>query len=231
MAAPRVHPTAQIGKGVRIAPDTIVKAGAVLYPGARVGRNVTIYENSVLGRPPQSAGNLTRKPKTNLAPLEIGDNCVIGACAILYGGSSFGKNVLVGDLASVREECTVGDFVVLARGVTVNYGARIGARTKIMDQSHITGGAIIEEDCFISTHVAMSNDNSIGRNRKPKLDPPIIRRGVGIGLNATLLPGVEIGEYSVVGAGSVVTRDVPPRSIAMGVPARVTGPNKKFPKA
>ncbi len=218
---PGIDPTAKIGTGAEIGAGTVVKAGAVVYPGTRIGKRVTIYENAVIGRPPQGAGNLARRPTANLDPLRIGDNCVIGAGAVLYGGSTFGKNVLVGDLASVREECTIGDRVILARGVTVNYAAKIGARTKIMDGAHITGGTIVEPDCFISAHVATANDNALGREQTPNLRPPIIRRGAGIGLNASLLPGVEIGEGAIVGAGSVVTKDVPPGSVALGVPARV----------
>jgi acetyltransferase-like isoleucine patch superfamily enzyme len=93
-----------------------------------------------------------------------------------------------------------------------------------MDLTHITGCMVIEDHVFIGPGVMTTNDNSMGRKGHGSLDQifgPVVRRGAAIGGNCTLLPGVEIGELAIVGVGAVVTRSVPPRVVAMGVPARV----------
>ncbi len=220
----KIHSTVQVSESAEIGENCHIGAGVVIYPDVHVGENATIYENAVLGRPPQGAGNTTRPLSASLPPLVIGDNSVVGANAVLYGGSTFGRNVLVSDLASVREGCHVSEYAVIGRGTMVAYECRIGRRTRIMDQCQIV--AIVEQECFIGPGVIMANDNAIGQSETLELETPVIRRGAAIGLNATILPGVEIGEYAIVGAGSVVTRNIPAGSVAYGVPARVIGPNK-----
>jgi acetyltransferase-like isoleucine patch superfamily enzyme len=86
----------------------------------------------------------------------------------------------------------------------------------------LVSGSAAEDDVFIGPSVSSMNDNSAGRLR-PELSGVTLRRGCRIGGSVALLPGVEIGEDALVGAGSVVTRDVPPNAIVMGVPARVVG--------
>ncbi|MBI2445143.1 N-acetyltransferase [Candidatus Micrarchaeota archaeon] len=195
----------------------------VIYPGTVIGRNVTIFDNAVLGRPPKSAGNTSRKPNEHLPPLEIGDNSVIGASAVLYCGTRIGRNVLIGDLASIREECEVGDFSVIGRGTMVNYQARIGQRVKIMDACIITGNMVVEDDAFIGMHAVSTNDAYMGKSPEhaKALAGPHVCAGAAVGANATLLAGVRIGKGAIVGAGSVVTHDVPEQMVAMGVPAKV----------
>ena len=122
-----IDPSARIAESVKmgfhavimadvfIGEDSTIGNNVVVYPGTEIGRNVTVYDNAVLGRRPQSAGNVTRNLKTNLGPLTIGDGSVIGACAVLYAGTRIGRQVLVCDLASIREECVIEDLAVLGR--------------------------------------------------------------------------------------------------------------------
>jgi acetyltransferase-like isoleucine patch superfamily enzyme len=116
----------------------------------------------------------------------------------------------------------VGNRCIISRYVTLNYDAKLGNGVKVMDSSHITGGTIVEDDAFISTHVSTTNDND---PRAETYDPtriagPTIRRGAVIGAGAILLPGVEIGEGATVAAGAVVTRNVPAGVVVRGIPAR-----------
>jgi acetyltransferase-like isoleucine patch superfamily enzyme len=198
----------------------------VIHAGTRIGADVTVHDNAVLGRLPQGTRSLKRSPAAAPGPLTIGAGSVIGAGAVLYAGTVLGAEVLVGDLAGIREGCCIGDLTVIGRSVTVNCRALIGKKVKIMDLSHITADCVIEDEVFISLLVGMANDPTMGR--RPPGTPgvykgPVIRRRAAIGAGVTLAPGVEIGEGAVVAAGSVVHRSIPAWKSAAGVPAIVLG--------
>jgi acetyltransferase-like isoleucine patch superfamily enzyme len=95
--------------------------------------------------------------------------------------------------------------------------------TRIQAGAYITAYTTVEEHVFVAPCVVTTNDNFMGRTerRLELLRGPTIRRGARVGGGATLCPGVEIGEEAFVGAGAVVTRDVPPRTVVVGSPARV----------
>src|SRR4029077_5645721 len=134
-----------------------------------------------------------------------------------------GARVILGDQSCVRERVFVGDDVVLGRGSLVENDTTIGELTKIQAEAYITAYSTLEEDVFIAPCVVTTNDNFMGRTerRKALMKGPTIRRGARIGGGAILCPGVEIGEEAFVGAGAVVTKDVPPRKVVVGSPARV----------
>lgn len=93
-----------------------------------------------------------------------------------------------------------------------------------MDNTHITGNMVIEDHVFISTLVATTNDNAMGKGGiydEEREKGPYIKQGATIGAAANILPGVVIGNDAVIGAGSVVTKDVPERKVVMGIPARI----------
>jgi acetyltransferase-like isoleucine patch superfamily enzyme len=213
-----------IMEDVEIGNNCEIGNNVVIYPKTEIGDNVIIYDNTVLGRLPRSAGNISRELVNDYLPLIVGDNSVIGACSVLYTGTRIANNVLICDLSSVRESCKIDEYVVLGRGVMVQPNTVIGARTRIMDMCHLPGDMIIEEDVFLSAMVGSASENSIGRAEDEKQinrSGPFIKKGAYIGVGAKMLPNVVIGENSVVGAGSVVTKDVPPQTLVMGVPARV----------
>ena len=122
----------------------------------------------------------------------------------------------------MRERCELGDDVVVGRGSLVENDTTIGARTKIQAHAYVTAYSTLEEDVFIAPCVVTTNDNFMGRTeRRHQLRKgPTIRRGARIGGGAVLLPGIEVGEEAFVGAGAVVVRDVPPRALVVGNPAR-----------
>lgn len=226
--------TAKIGRGciigrnviildnVYIGSNSYIGHNVVIHEGTKIGKNAYIDDGSILGRMPRSGVSSTRKVRKKLPPLEIGNNCVISAQVILYAGTKIGNQVLVGDLASIRENNIIGDRVIVGRLVMIEPNTRIGNRVIIQTGTHITGDAVIEDDVFFGDEVSTSNDNYMGRGPKGyKFKGPYIKRGARIGSNATLLPGVVIGEEAEVAAGAVVTHDVPDRKVVMGVPARV----------
>jgi acetyltransferase-like isoleucine patch superfamily enzyme len=157
-----------------------------------------------------------------LPPLELGPGTVVSTGAVVFAGSSLGERVIVGDQACVRERCAIGDDVVIGRGSLVENDTEVGARTKIQADAYVTAYSLLEEDVFVAPCVVTANDNFMGRTeRRHKLRRgPTIRRGARIGAAAVLLPGIVVGEEAFVGAGAVVLRDVPPRTVVVGNPAR-----------
>ncbi len=180
-----------------------------------------IFPGSYIGKKPCGAG-ATARPTEHQSRVIIGENCAIGPNAVIFYDVEIGNNTLIGDGASLREQVRVGHHCIISRYVTVNYNSTIGNRTKIMDLTHITGNCRIGDDVFISVLVSTANDNVLV-TREYKAEAilgPTIADKASIGLGASLLPAVFIGEGAMVGAGSVVTRDVPPYRLAIGTPAR-----------
>ena len=209
--------------GAIIEEEVILGNGVVVHDNVRVGRGTVVHDNAVLGRVPQVAGIIQRTPKRELSRLEIGQHCSIGANVVLYIGTTIGDDTLIGDLTSIREECKIGKHVVIGRGVMLNYNIEIRNRVRIMDTSHFGGDVIIEEDVFVGPHVCTANDNTLGLRPGVVRQGPHLCRGASIGIGVILLAGITVGEQAIVGAGALVTKDVPVRKIAVGMPAKITG--------
>ena len=199
-----------------------VHPSAVVYPGTVLGEGVRVLENAVVGKQPALSPRSTAK-REPLPPAEIGDGTLISTGAIVFAGTRIGERVVVGDQSCVRERVTVGDDVVLGRGALVENDTTIGAMARIQADAYITAYSTLEEHVFIAPCVVTTNDNFMGRTEKRHAlrKGPTIRRGARVGGGAILCPAVEIGEEAFVGAGAVVTKDVPPRVIVVGNPARV----------
>jgi acetyltransferase-like isoleucine patch superfamily enzyme len=195
---------------------------AIVYPGTVVPDDCTILDYAVVGKRPTLSPRSTAKQE-ELPALELGAGTVISTGAVVFAGTRIGERVIVGDQACVRERCEIGDDVVIGRGSLVENDTTIGARTKIQAMAYVTAYATLEDDVFIGPCVQTSNDNFMGRTelRHELRKGPTIRRGARVGVAAVLCPAVEIGEDAFVGAGAVVVKDVPPRVVVVGNPARV----------
>jgi acetyltransferase-like isoleucine patch superfamily enzyme len=200
---------------------TEIHPTAVVHPGTVLGDGVKILEHAVVGKQPTLSPRSTAK-REPLPPTVIGDGSVVSTAAIVFAGSTIGARVILGDQSCVRERVTIGDDVVLGRGSLVENDTTIGARTKIQADAYVTAYSTLEEDVFVAPCVVTTNDDYMGRTEKrlELVKGPTIRRGARIGGGATLCPGVEIGEEAFVGAGAVVTQDVPARKVVVGSPAR-----------
>jgi len=199
-----------------------VHPSATVYPGTVLGEGVRVMENAVVGKQPALSPRSTTKREA-LPPTEIGAGTIVSTGATVFAGSRIGARVILGDQSSVRERVTIGDDVVLGRGSLVENDTTIGAMTRIQADAYITAYSTLEEHVFVAPCVVTTNDNFMGRTegRRELMKGPTIRRGARIGGGAVLCPGIEIGEEAFVGAGAVVTKDVPPRVIVVGNPARV----------
>ncbi len=195
---------------------------ATVHPGTVLGDGVRILENAVVGKQPSLAASSTAK-REPLPPTVIGDGTVVSSGAIVFAGSRIGANCIVGDQSCIRERVTMGDDCILGRGSLIENDTTVGAGTRIQAEAYVTAYSTLEEDVFIAPCVVTTNDNFMGRTEKRRalMKGPTIRRSARIGGGAVLCPGIEIGEEAFVGAGAVVTRDVPPRVVVVGSPARV----------
>lgn len=214
-----ISPNVKLGNSVRIGNNVTI------HPGTVIGDNVVIGDNCTLGVRPQPAKTSTVKTDDNLPPLYVGPNTLIGTGVVLYAGTTIEENVYIGDLASVREKCSIGKFVLIGRGVAMENEVIVGKYTKIQTGSYITAYTEISENVFIAPMVTTTNDNFMGRTeeRFKLVKGPYIGKGARIGGGVIILPGISIGEETFVAAGAVVTRDTKPRTVVKGIPARVMG--------
>ena len=198
-----------------------VDATARVYPGTVLGEGVRVLEGAIVGKQPTLSPRSTARSE-GLPPARIGAGTVVSSGAIVFAGAEIGARVILGDQSCVRERVVIGDDVVVGRGSLVENDTTVGAMTRIQAHAYITAYSTLEEQVFIAPCVVTSNDNFMGRTerRRALMAGPTIRRGARIGAGAVLCPGVEIGAEAFVGAGAVVTRDVAPRTLVVGNPAR-----------
>jgi acetyltransferase-like isoleucine patch superfamily enzyme len=153
----------------------------------------------------------------------VGAGAAVLAGAIVFAGAEVCERAIVGDQSSIRERSRVGPDTVIGRGTAVDNDVAIGARVRVQTNCYITGFAVIEDDVFVGPGVTTTNDHTMTRQAADApLQGPRLRRACRVGGGVVLCPGVEVGEEAFVAAGAVVTTDLPARSVAMGVPARVT---------
>jgi acetyltransferase-like isoleucine patch superfamily enzyme len=151
----------------------------------------------------------------------IGEGTIIGGHAIIHPGVRIGAGARIGDHAQVRDGARIGAGTTIGSFTSVDPGVEIGDRTSIQTRCYITGGTVIEDDVFVGPGVTLTNDNTMDRHDAAyELRGALLRRGCRIGGGVTICPGVEVGEEAFVAAGAVVTRDVEPRAVMVGVPAR-----------
>jgi acetyltransferase-like isoleucine patch superfamily enzyme len=202
--------------------DVSIGNNVTIYPRVTIGDGCRILDGAVIGRLPISTGSTTLPLPTKHLPVRIGPRCVIGCSSVLYTGITLGQEVLIGDLAAVREGCVLDDLVVIGQHTSLHHHVRIGKRSRI-SYLCVVGGTI-EEDVFIGPGLSAADDANIYLSRfglqEPQMTAFTLRRFAVIGTGVTMLPAVEVGEGAFVASGAVVTKDVPAWTMVSGVPAR-----------
>lgn len=154
--------------------------------------------------------------------LAIGDGSIVRSGSVIYLGSRIGCNLETGHNVVIREENTLGDYVKIWANTVIDYRCKIGNDVKIHSNCYIAQLTVVEDDVFIAPGVTIANEKyPTGTFNPERIKGPIIRRGAKIGIGTIIMPGVVIGENSLVGAGSLVMKNVPPGAVVFGVPARV----------
>jgi acetyltransferase-like isoleucine patch superfamily enzyme len=194
---------------------SLIAATAVVHPGVQLGDDVVIEDFCVVGAPFKGyAGE----------PTVIGDGAVIRSHAVIYAGNLIGRGFQAGNKANVRELNVIGDDVSIGTLSVVEHHVQIASGVRIHTQAFVPEYSVLEEDAWIGPQVVLTNAKyPRSPNAKAELRGPRIGRGAKVGANATILPGIVVGENSLVGAGSVVTADVAAGDIVVGNPARVIG--------
>jgi UDP-2-acetamido-3-amino-2,3-dideoxy-glucuronate N-acetyltransferase len=157
--------------------------------------------------------------------LPIPPSVYIDPTAVVDDGAVIGPETKVWHFTHLLAGARVGDHCVLGQNVMVGGKARIGDRVKVQNNVSVYDGVTLEDDVFVGPSAVFTNvfNPRASINRKDEYRPTLIGKGATIGANATIVCGVEIGAYAFIGAGAVVTRDVPAHGLITGVPGRLTG--------
>jgi len=202
-----------------------IAAFAIVHGGAELDAGVRVEDHVIVGQPERGYAVRNIYPGAG-APPTIGAGAVLRAGAVLYAGVSVGAESVVGHHTLLRSHVRVGQRSQLGHHLTVERAASLGEWVRCSPGSHITSETVIEDDVFLGAGVRTINDNGLiwhPGQPQPPLTPPRFARGCKVGSGSAVLGGVVIGEAALIGAGSVVTRDVPARALAYGNPATVRG--------
>ena len=190
-------------------------AGVRVSPGVHMGGGCDLQAPCILGKAPRAAEPGRRE-------LHIGRDATVRPFTTLYAGSTIGDRLQTGQGASIREDNVLGDDVSIGTNTVLEFGNRIGNRVRIHSGCFLEM-VTIEDDVFVGPNVVFTDDpHPMGCAHYTECrGGATVRRLARIGANSTILPGVVIGENSLVGAGSVVVHDVPDGMVVVGNPARV----------
>src|SRR5262245_19201075 len=194
-----------------------------LYDNVRLGAGTVIEDFSIIGAPPRGKGD-------GELPTTIGDDSVIRSHTVIYAGNVIGAHFQTGNKVNIRVSNRIGNNVSIGTLSVIEHHVEIADNVRIHTQVFIPEYSVLEEGCWIGPNVVFTNAKyPVSPGVKDSLVGPIIRKGAIIGANVTLLPGVTIGERALIGAGSVVVRDVPAGAVVVGNPARVTRQISELP--
>lgn len=168
----------------------------------------------ILGYPPDR--------KVESLELQIGKGARIRSNTIIYSGSIIGMNLQTGHNVLIREQNEIGNNVSIWSNTVIDYSCKIGNGVKIHCNVYIPQFTTIEDNVFIAPGCTFANDFHPGcPDSMECLRGPILKQGARIGVNVTIIPGVTIGENSLIGSGSVITKNVAPNSVVYGNPGQV----------
>ncbi|MEM3712363.1 MAG: DapH/DapD/GlmU-related protein [Thermoproteota archaeon] len=217
-----------------IHPTVRFEGNNVVLGNSEIGERTYIGLNTIVGYPSKKSFSDRNVMPEDISILDslskgtrIGSTCFIRSGSIIYEEVLIEKNLVTGHNVLIREGSRIGENCLIGTGTMLDGSVQIGNNVKIQSGVYLPHGTIVGDDVFIGPYTCVTNDRyPVSR----KLCPVIIGKGCIIGANSTLIAGVSIGENSVVAAGSVVTKDVPPNMVVVGVPARIYVSREEYEK-
>ena len=209
---------------VHLGERAYVESNTVLYGPLDIGAGTYIGPNCVIGFPAlNELGELIRSKRIIEKKITvIGENCIVRSGTTIYSNVKVGSDVAFGHNVMVRENVKIGNGTKLGTNVVVDGSTSIGSHASIQTGVYICTYSTIEDSVFLGPCCVFTNDKFVVQ--KPfKLVGPTVKKGASIGANALLFPGVTVGEGAVVGAQAMVKSEVAPRTIVVGIPAKILG--------
>ncbi|MGD9118483.1 MAG: DapH/DapD/GlmU-related protein [Dehalococcoidia bacterium] len=204
-----VEDDVSLGNNISLWRDVVVRKGAI------IGDNVTIGYREI---------KQDQNDRVETIVTEIGENARIRSGSVTYWGTKIGPNTAVGHNTVIRENTIIGHDTYIGSLTAIEGDTKIGSHVGVHTQCHITKFCEIGDYTFIAPLFVGANDQAMSHmraNHGQNLVGFTTEKYVRIAVGVTVLPGVRFGEGCIVAAGSVVTRDVPPYKVVMGVPAKV----------
>lgn len=196
---------------------------AKIYQGVKFGQNVVVEDFCIIGVPPKGA-------KDGELETIIGDNSVIRSHTVIYAGNKIGKNFQTGNKANIRELNEIADNVSVGTLSVVEHHVKIEEGVRIHTQVFIPEFSILKKNSWVGPNVVFTNaPYPKSKNVKDELVGPTLHENAIVGANSTLLPGVHIGKDAIVGAGSVVTKNVAEGDVVAGNPAKFIKKKSELP--
>ena len=186
-----------------------------VYPGVRLGDHAILEDYCIIGVPPRGVAE---------GELEtvLGSAAYVRSHTVIYAGNVIGNGFQTGNKANIRELNRIGNNVSVGTLCVIEHHVEIGNNVRIHSQAFIPEFSVLEDDAWLGPNVVLTNARyPLSQGVKESLKGPWIKKGAKIGANATILPGVVIGENALVGAGAVVVKDVPDGAVVAGNPARI----------
>ena len=185
-----------------------ISSSALIKENVTIGTDACIEEFSIIGK----ETSLSKLQETN-----IGDNCLIRAGTYIYAGNKIGDNFSTGNKANIREDNIIGNNVSIGTLTNLEHNIIIGNNVRVHSQSFIPEFTYLEDNVWIGPNVTMTNAKyPNNKNTKDNLKGPRLCTNAKIGANVTIMPGITIGQNSLVGAGCIVLKDVPDNVVVVG---------------
>lgn len=209
-----IKDNAIVYEGAKIGNNTVIDVGAIIYPNVVIGDNCYIGPYCIIGSP--TADYYKMNNNHVFKETKIGDNSVIRSNTIIYEDCSIGYNFQTGHHVTIREKSIFGNNCSVGTFSDIQGRVNIGEFVRLHSNVHLGMGTVIEDYAWLFPYVLTTNDMYPPHD---KLEGCTIKKFAIVGASTTLLPGKTIGENAFVGAGSLVSKDIPDNMFAVGRPA------------